>query len=461
MYNSIYPGYVKPYSGVNQRQITKKNDEEKNSQTPSRAENDLQHQRRNMPAGDTFFPNGEKSAIDYTKNKINITQVLKDFTNTTNAIGAPEEIKAEVSQYLSLIENQAEKDNPNANIIRANLKSASQILDEYITKTLNKKSDVVENWVDALFLQQIDYKAEKTEPVSENNTDTFEHEDVNIVNGEVVEPDENDTYQKEVRAEFYVPTDSNLKRMFIQAKKYAAVDDKEKALSYFQTALDYADEIGDNQTSAMICYEEGKIYDEFDMAEEALYSFDRAVKQSNDNNIKARAHISMGKIYDEYINFNPAVNHYCKAVSYAGETDNLVLQSKALSNLAQIHAEKYDKDNAFMFMDLADITAEETGNEKVKAVISSENALGCELLDEKTRALKYYGNSSKSYYDINDNENLAKNYEKAAKIMVSFGNTAKAKKLLEKAYVAAQNTNNDSLKKEVTNNYLKLKTGRS
>src|SRR5699024_9041442 len=89
---------------------------------------------------------------------INIAQILKDFNNTALAIGTPAELKEEVDGYLALVEKQVQKDNPNTKLIKSNLKNASSILDGYISKTLNKDSKVVENWVDALFLQQIDFK---------------------------------------------------------------------------------------------------------------------------------------------------------------------------------------------------------------------------------------------------------------------------------------------------------------
>ena len=80
---------------------------------------------------------------------INIAQILKDFKNTAAAIGTPDDLKEEVNGYLTLIEAQVKKDNPNTKLVKSNLKNASTILDNYISKTLNKESKVVENWVDA------------------------------------------------------------------------------------------------------------------------------------------------------------------------------------------------------------------------------------------------------------------------------------------------------------------------
>ena len=460
MYNSIYPNYANAYYGINNRQITRKKDEDKSSQSSNAAtENNPQQERQSSFANNsasTHFPNGEKVAIDYTKKKIDIDQVLSDFRNTANAIGAPDNIKSEVASYLTLIENQAQKENPNPQIIQSNLKNASQILDEYITKTLKKPSKVVENWVDALFLQQIDYKSEllasaavqtEEQPIEEITEEIVEEQEA--LQGEVVEEvivEEQEPPKQQVKNGVYVPEDPELRRMFIQAKKYAAIDNKEQALYSFQNTMEYAEDIGDIQTCAMINYEEGRIYDDFNQVEDALYCYHQATQQSSDNNLKARAHLSMGKIYDDYVNFAPAVDHFCSAVSFAGEADNQILQTQALTDLAQVHTDRYDKENAFKFMDMSTIVANETNNGKVKGITYSRNAKMSEKLGERVRALNMYSNSAQSFHNIKDNENLAKNYRSAAEIMLQYGNTAKAKRLLSKAYIAAQQTGNLELK---------------
>ena len=460
LYNTIYPGYANSYLGVNNRIVKRKQEEEKSSQSSSNAENNPQEGRR-QPSH-SYFPNGEKVAIDYTRSRIGIEQVLTDFRNTANAIGAPDKIRAEVDSYLALIESQSQKGAPNPQIIQANLRSASQILDEYITETLKKPSKVVENWVDALFLQQIDYKA-ATPHVEEN---AIEKEiSPSILEDEIVEEvsvdDDSQIVEEQLEevstshipattSDIYVPQDPQLKRMFVQAKKYAAIDEKERALYSFQNLMEYAEEIGDIQACAMIHFEEARLYDDFDRIEDALYNYDRAAKQSTDNNIKAKSHMYMGKIYDDFVRLDPAIDHYCAAASYAGEADNMKLQTKVLADLAQIHTEKYDRENALMFMGLSDIVVDATGDLRAKGRISSQNARSCEKLGDTARALNYYANSAKSYSSIQDDENLANNYLAAAEIMLTYGNPAKAKKLLGKAYLAAQSTDNFELKQLIS-----------
>ena len=455
MYNTIYPGYANSYLGVNNRIVKRKQDGEKSSQSSQNAENNHKEWRRQ--ASSSYFPNGEKVAIDYTKKQIGIEQVLTDFRNTANAIGAPDDIRAEVASYLSLIEGQSQKSNPNPQIIQANLKSASQILDEYITDTLKKPSKVVENWVDALFLQQIDYKAKTVEQQSiQPVEDEIVEEVVSDLSSGISSDEQAQEKEQAVQiasgtnsSDIYVPQDPQLRRMFIQAKKYAAIDEKERALYSFQNLMEYADEIGDTQACAMIHFEEARLYDDFNQISDALYNYDRATKQSSDNNIKAKSHMYMGKIYDDYARLDPAIDHYCAAASYAGEADNMKLQTKVLADLAQIHTEKYDRENALMFMGLSDIVVDETGDAKAKGRISSQNARNCQKLGETSKALNYYANSAKSYSSIDDRENLASNYIAAADIMISYGNPAKARKLLGKAYLAAQATGNSTLKQQV------------
>ena len=226
MYNSIYPAYAGYYSGLNNRQITRKQGDEKSSQSSHSAQEEVQERRNQTSDKGAYFPNGEKVAIDYTKRQINIEQVLTDFKNTANAIGAPEDIKSEVLSYLDLINSQAQKDNPNQQIIQSNLKNASQILDEYITNTLKKPSKVVENWVDALFLQKIDYKipVKETQEISALNAAADE-------NTQAVQTVPSEIPQRSVLAQntFYVHDDPALKRKINQAKKYASIDSKEKA----------------------------------------------------------------------------------------------------------------------------------------------------------------------------------------------------------------------------------------
>ena len=64
----------------------------------------------------------------------------------------------EVDGYKKKKKKQVTKESPNIKLIQANLKNAGVLLDKYISDTLNKDSKVVQNWVDAVFLQDVNYK---------------------------------------------------------------------------------------------------------------------------------------------------------------------------------------------------------------------------------------------------------------------------------------------------------------
>lgn len=104
--------------------------------------------------------NNQQQATPQNPHDINISQILVDFKNTIASIGAPPEIEKKVGEYIALVEVEANKEAPRKETIITNLKIASKMLDDYISSTLKKPSNVVQDWIDAFLLQQVDYKAD-------------------------------------------------------------------------------------------------------------------------------------------------------------------------------------------------------------------------------------------------------------------------------------------------------------
>ncbi|MDR1327609.1 MAG: hypothetical protein LBJ74_04305, partial [Heliobacteriaceae bacterium] len=164
---------------------------------------------------------------DAVKNAtINIAQILKDFNNTAVAIGTPQDLRDEVQGYLSLIETQVSKDNPNIRLVKSNLKNASTILDKYISETLNKDSKVVENWVEALFLQQIDYKYNE-ENVNPQFLVKFPQGSAPAAQPAEAVPVE---LPPEPPKQEIIPEDKELKSLFVQAKKLSYAEQPKKSI---------------------------------------------------------------------------------------------------------------------------------------------------------------------------------------------------------------------------------------
>lgn len=386
---------------------------------------------------------------------INIAQILKDFRNTAAAIGTPDDLKEEVNGYLSLIEAQVQKDNPNTKLVKSNLKNASSILDTYISQTLNKDSKVVENWVDALFLQQIDFKYNENEinpqflvKFPEGSTQQEEKAD----NKTAVQETVTEPVQKEIETNAKVvsliPQDKELKSLFIQSKKLAYANKPEKAIETFQKALQRADEVGDTETKSKIYYEVGRIYDDHDYYAQALTSYNQSLQNTTDNNVKTKAHYSMAQIYDDVNQIEPALDHYFNSISYAGEAENLAAQSTSLTKMGNIFTDMYE-DEAMDYYSVAEDLASQTDNARIKGFVSSSMGNAYEKFGEPHQALKSYSKAVKHYADAQSPLKVAQNYSKAADIMVEHSNVSKAKGLLTKAQNYARQTDDVNFMNEI------------
>ncbi len=472
MYNSIYPVQIKPYVPPQTSKGAVKNSEEE--QESQKSANDPHRERSNRTEANSStdpngrrnayshnqFPNGQKTTIDYSKSKVNIAQILTDFKNTALAIGSPPNIIQEVDQYLALAETQSLKNEPNKKIIQSNLKNASTVLDDFISKTLNKKSKVVENWIDALFLQQVDYKSDPEtinpdflvklpdketgdmKPISQNLSQKIQPQ-------ETQSPDQSQPLQNENQEEtsaenkhsVYIPQNEQVRKAFIQGKKYAAINDTEKAKKAFMSALENAHLVGDNKAEGMASYELGRIFDSEDNLEEALKYYHQAHKSTDDNNLKAKAYYSMAQIYNDVVYFEPAMNHYFAAISFAGEAENLNAQTKALADIGDMFAERYDVSKTHEFYDIAKNIALETQNNKTMGAIWSRCGDSMAVINENVNALQDYKASAQFYEEAQSPLKMARNYEKASDVMLNLGNKQKAINLLDKAQKLALKAN--------------------
>lgn len=491
--------YQRPYVNQNlQNQVKKRNEDEKSSAASAQREEQnnsnsrskgLQHTQAQKP---TYTPAYEQkfnigagaySSVNINANQnqyktpaqnsvntdvqakpalnteINIAQILKDFKNTAIAIGTPADLSQEVDAYISLIETQVKKDNPNTKIVKSNLKNAASILDNHISETLGKESKVVENWVDTLFIQNINYKYDENEinerflvkfPDGTTSQTKREEELQETAQAEVLPQGENSNVipLSVAGSKVQIPQDKELKSLFIKAKKYAYAQNPEKAIRAFEQALNRANEIDDTETSGKIYFEVGKIYDNHDYLPQALKSYHRSIKLSKDENVRAKAYYSMAQIYDDVNQVTPALDHYVSAVSHAGEAENLPAQSASLTKIGNIYTDMYDKE-AFVYYDVAQDLAQETDNHNLKGFVASNTGKAYRKFDEPQKALKAYSNAVKNYTEAESPAKTAQYYIAASDIMLEFNNIDKAHRLLTKAQKFARQTDNVNLMKEI------------
>ena len=452
--------------------------------------NPQQYQSIQAQAGYQAIPQQEAPASPapartQRSNKINIAQILKDFRNTIKAIATPADIEEQVNRYLQIVEEQVREPKPQVNLVQSNLKIAASLLDNYISETLNKESKVVQNWLDALFLQRINYNYDaedinpnflvkfpdetpkkrpevkpeesKTEDAQEIQAqeEVLEHNEEGLIELEEYTPQ---TLEEEfVQAEkiishkpniTIVPQDTRLKSLFVEAKKQAFSNNPQKAMAIFKEAFNRAGELKDTETQSRICLEIGKIYDDNDFVAQALNSYYKSLQYTTDTNVKSRAHYSMAQIYDDVNQVEPALEHYITSISYAGKSDDLIGQSDSLTRVANIFTDKYDE-NAFEYYDVARKLVEQTADDNMKGYVLSNTADACVQFRKNDKALKYYAEAVKNYEKTNAIEEIAQNYKSAAELMIQFNSPNKAKSLLKKAMVNAVKTQNEDLVAEI------------
>lgn len=461
-YNAMSAIRPKPYVLTQTKGFAKKKEDEEKSQTSGSSTlnesgyqiNPNENNKKNIHQQLLESKASQQQALISRDAKlkdatINIAQILKDFRGTTKAIGAPDELADEVNMYLALVEKQVQKENADTKLVRSNLKNASALLDAYITETLQRPSNVVENWIEALFLQQIDYKFNEEE-INPHFLVKFPNKANKDDETRDATDDEEDSENKKNKSNktLNIPKDEKLKSLFIQAKKHAYNNNFKKAMEVFKEALDRAIEVEDKETESKVLYEIGKIYDKNDYLAQALTSYSKSLQATSDFSVKTKAHYSMAQIYDDVAQFEPAINHYMSSISYAGENENLIAQSTSLTKIGNIYSDEYKKE-AFDFLLEAGLIVAETKDAKAKGFVSSNIANAYNKFNEPQKALKYYSSAVKDYQDIDAHDKVAINYKRAAELMVDFNNPQKAKALYEKALAKARKTDNVQLMTEI------------
>lgn len=374
--------------------------------------------------------------------KINIAQILKDFKNTAIAIATPDDLMEEVDDYIGLIKKQVTKESPNIKLIQANLKNAGGLLDKYISDTLNKDSKVVQNWVDAVFLQDVNYKYDDEEVNVDFlvNFPEKKKDETKKATNEVAKPEQ-------VQPQKVEDKDKDLKSKFIKAKKEASIEQ-------FREALALTDTAEDKEIKPKITFEMGKIYDKQDKLPEALICYQQTLENSNDKNLKFQTHYSMAKIYDDVNEFEPAIDHYFIAIGYAGEAENDEAQTTFLTKMANMFADKYDK-KAFDFYGEAENIAGRVNKPKVKGFVSSNTATAYDKFNMPKSALKYYSDAIQNYSQTDLNDKIAINYKRAGQLMTDYNKKDKAKSLLQKAMSYAIKLDDKEMMKEINKDLIK------
>ncbi len=469
MYNSIYP------ININYRK-----------QNASHAGQDTQSGRVNTPISNddnkqnnkqNTFPNGTKVAIDYTKGQINISQVLTDFRSTILAINAPQDVSEEVNMYLNLVDRESKKDNPSREIVLANLKNASRISDAYIAKSLNKPSNVVEGWIDALFLQKINIKANP----DEINPD-FLLEFPKKAQAKI-DAAKNENFQTQI-AQSQNETQSTKEEKEAQPlqQKEISTPDKKPALVFPSTSeaekIEVESEIEisdfDNQSSEIKITDVPKTpfspVSEIDNKAKTLFS--QAKQQPNNNqgdtnainllnealgmlsetdnineNIKAAIHFERGRIFDNYDYVDYALRDYWEAT----KADDLNLKAKAFYKSGQIYDEFKEYSPALDNYLSSIAYSGEADNSSAQACVLSKVASLFTKQYDFENTLSYSDLAIETALDSNSDKTIAQTYSSTAQNYQYLGENDKAIDNYKNALAIFSRT--DESPEEIAHNY--------
>lgn len=437
--NGIYPVNFYPYN-VN---IKKKSPVEK---ADSEAEQ-KQVPRDNADFREQSSSSGNKQTVDYLNGKVNISKIVVDFKNTLKAIGASQEVNEEVETYLKLVELQSVKENPSEKIIKSNLLNASVVLDGYITETLKKPSTVVKNWIDALLLQKVEYKSDKSAEItayhSEQKT-VASKPSQGLSDSELSRESQIGQRPKQVQNDGNTaqsPATVKFDELYNKAAKIADAGDFNKALTAYEKLIPFAQKIKNPEAETKLYMDKAYIHDVNGDISEALESYNKAANiafKSGNQEIQAKAHYNMASIYDDFGKINAALNHYYEALSLDGQTENLKGQSLTLNDVGNVYAGQYDYKQALDHFKVGFSLTNETGDDKGKACILSNTAGVFRDLGQDDKALKYYKNSIKIDTKLGNTEGYAKSLEQAGDIMLRNNKPNKAEILYKKSLFAAQ-----------------------
>ncbi len=108
--------------------------------------------------------NAEQPAVHSTQKSlqgqtIGIDDIVNDVMGTMDALGADDTTRNDVGVYLAAVQHQAQQTNPNKRFMQEGLKVIGTRLDTFIGEALKQPSTVVNEWVQALLLQPIEYRS--------------------------------------------------------------------------------------------------------------------------------------------------------------------------------------------------------------------------------------------------------------------------------------------------------------
>ncbi len=468
------PPYIKPYTPqINRHPVEKKPKHlEEERVEHQKEEKSLDHQNNEQQQ------RPHNTAIDYTKPQVNINDILTDFKKTIDTINPEQEVNEEVVNYLNLAAKQAQKEQPSSKIIKSNLKNAAMILDEYIAKSLNKPSDVVTNWIDALLLQKVDYKspvetttkveplitkeAQKTEKVAKakesninkvaESTEALQEKPIHHPISQKTNVAEQPQVQKKPKPS-KIKAIEHLKKLYKGAETHLEKGNLDKAYNGYEKSVKLADKLNNKKIQPKIYMNMAYISELKNDVPGMIENYKKAgtmAAKTNNKKIQSEAHYNMGSVYDDYGKADAALAHYHKSLALDGVMDNIKGQTVTLNNIANIHVAQGKPVQALDLYKTAFSLAKQIDDDEGKAIITSNVAGLFRDLGYDQKALQFYRDSIIYDKKIGNMTGCARSYNQSGDIMLKQGRKEKAKTLYMKSLLISKRINDKDWSMQMT-----------
>lgn len=510
MYNGIYPINIHyNYKTDNNKNKVQSKEEENQNQNgnlsngnASLTQDELQqryHQNTiNYGRGQNFnlnaYQHGNSNNFQNIQNRkkvINIHQIVSDFRKTQIAINAPNEVVNEVNKFLAKVDYESNSENPQKNVIQSNLKEASKLLDDYISKTLNKDSHVVEGWLNALFLQDIDYKnnpndinetfklkfpkgSKVDEKISENLDILYPNTPSKIQQNEIISHQSEEEATKEIST---LESNQNYNNNIISLDKKVVTEEKQSQKVVEQSIQETktvtlpklqeekqtdktAYTSGPNKTQKNYIPNDEKLKSLFTQAkilgnakdyQSALNFYENALnyaQQIGDSEIEPIIYYEVAKVYDKTDNTNTAIEYYANAISTSNDNNNI----KALSHLAlgKIYDNSSLLDSSLNHYMAACSYGGESENTKLQSFALSDISEIYASIYNKDVAFDFIETAKDIAKETNDSKTIGKIFAKSAKTYKNFNENLQALKDLKVSTIEYDKSTNN-FKNQVEN----------
>ncbi len=290
------------------------------------------------------------------QNKIQLGTILQDFRSTMDALGADADVQAEVDAYLSVVAMQSRKETPAVPFIRQTLKTAADSLDGFISNALNQPSRVVRDWVEALLLQNIDYKdttggaapvPEAPNPVDGAQTKTVSEKPVSedLPGAAGPNPEEKHRIKDWVR----------------QGRELSRQDRSAEALDLYRKALDALEGGSRPNLEGKVAQLSGREYEKAKRYDEALVYYHQAslrFSEAGQPVKQAQAEYAMAGIHDVRGELAQAQTHYESALNLVRQGGDPRRESRILNDLGVLYLRRHQNVPARQMLEQAAVSAD-------------------------------------------------------------------------------------------------------